>query len=244
LAATITDLREVLVAWHASPCASGVGFSGRNYQPESTMNTIHQETGKLCKCGCGTIVSRNKYSFTRGHYSRVTGNRDAAKKTSEKLCEGYASGRIKHRGKLPIETLASIGEKNSARHKGKILRKTEVQEWEKEKLREMIAGNPLTAKGIENRMAKWWYLRNPENKTYRFKNLLEFVRSNHELFAKEDVQWRQKGLGLVCNATNGIASISPRKKNPKGSWKGWTWVSITEQCFNDNADLLDRVATL
>ena len=188
-------------------------------------------------------MSRKKYRFTRGHYSRVIGNRGVAQKISESLKEGFATGRIKHRGALPAETLARIGAENSARNKGKVMRKTEQQEWEKDKLREVIASNPLTAKGEENRMAKWWDLRSPDNRTFRVKNLLEFVRNNPELFAEEDVQWRAKGRSLVCKATGGLASLSPRKKNPKGSWKGWTWVSITERITNDGEDLLGRISS-
>lgn len=214
------------------------------FMTESKLNAIEGDSSpasRLCECGCGTVVSRKKYRFTRGHYSRVTGNRDAAKKTSEKLKEGFATGRIKHRGALPADVMARIGADNSTRNKGKVTRKTEQQEWEKEKLRAVMAANPLTAKGVENRLAKWWHLRSPDNKTYRFKNLLEFVRTNPELFDEEDIQWREKGkCHQVCKASIGLAILSPRKKNPKGTWKGWTWVSITEQIMNDREDLLGR----
>lgn len=124
-----------------------------------------------------------------------------------------------------------------------MLRKTEQQEWEKEKLRMVIASNPLTAKGVENRMAKWWHLRSPDNRTFRFKNLLQFVRENPALFDPEDVQWRPKGCHLVCKASNGLAILSPRQKNAKGTWKGWTWVSITEKITNDKEDLLGRISS-
>jgi hypothetical protein len=176
----------------------------------------------LCECGCGKVLGRRAKRFARGHHSRVENYEEANQKRAKTLKDGFAAGRIKHRGALPVEVHARIGAENSARSKGKI-------------------NHPTMGRGEINRMAKWWNLRSPDNRTFRFKNVSEFVRGNPALFDEDDIQWDAGKLG--CRATAGLASLSPRKKNPKGSWKGWTWVSITERITNDGEDLLGRISS-
>lgn len=109
------------------------------------------------------------------------------------------------------------------------------------KAAEAFAKNPVMKKGTGHINSKSWQIRSPRGRTYRFKNLREFIRKNAELFAPEDTEWRTKPDGdITCRAFTGIAGISIRLKNPRGSWKGWTWYSQAEKLHNDGRCLLGR----
>ena len=90
--------------------------------------------------------------------------------------------------------------------------------------------------GPNHHAGRIWRLRDPNNRTYQFKNLCEFVRNHPELFDPDDVIW---GDGKP-RAVSGLQSISARSKHAHCSWKGWTWFSQTERLHNSGNDLLDR----
>ena len=104
--------------------------------------------------------------------------------------------------------------------------------------------------GITNHGSRHGLIRSPRGLIYEFNNLAQFVRDNEKLFMPEDVVWiKPKNkigttLGnLKCRALSGLYSlINPR--TTKGSWKGWTVVSLHERRFNDGNDLLARNSTL
>jgi hypothetical protein len=109
------------------------------------------------------------------------------------------------------------------------------------KAAEAFANNPVMKKGTGHINSRSWQIRSPRGRTYRFKNLREFIRRNAELFAPEDAEWRTKPDGdSTCKAFTGIAGISIRLNNPRGSWKGWTWYSQVEKLHNDGRCLLGR----
>jgi hypothetical protein len=83
-------------------------------------------------------------------------------------------------------------------------------------------------------------LRSPDNRTFRVINVAHFVRENPDLFLPGDVEWKRRGDYWSCRAVVGLYSLSPRRKNPIGSWKGWTVVSLTETFHNQEEDLLER----
>jgi hypothetical protein len=85
-------------------------------------------------------------------------------------------------------------------------------------------------------------LRSPSNRKYKTLNICEFVRNNSSLFMPEDIEWKIRAYAVGsprCRASQGLQSVS-RRRNPKGSWKGWTLVSLTEEFYNQGEDLLDR----
>lgn len=106
---------------------------------------------------------------------------------------------------------------------------------------EAFARNPVMQKGTGHINGRTWQIRSPRGRTYRFKNLMEFIRQNSGLFDPQDTEWKTTPKGdLTCRAHTGIAGISIRLKNPRGSWKGWTWYSQAEKLFNGGACLLGR----
>ncbi len=99
------------------------------------------------------------------------------------------------------------------------------------------------ALGVSNKSAASWSLRDPNGKIFRFRNLYHFIRRHRDLFTAQDVENTPRKSGsrsVSCLAVRGLSSLSPRNKTPKGSWHGWTWVSIHERRFNDGMDLLAR----
>ena len=97
--------------------------------------------------------------------------------------------------------------------------------------------NPRCTAGTDNFAAKIWRLRSPANRVYEFRNLREFIRSNPELFTGGDADWVESKTQKWCRALNGLTSLAPRGKGEvRGSWKGWTWYSITERIFNDDTN--------
>lgn len=84
----------------------------------------------------------------------------------------------------------------------------------------------------ERAIAKLWLLKSPANRVYEFKNVGRFVRENEQLFSQEDLQIKTCPGGASYRvAENGLRMLRPTAtKKPKAtSWKGWTWLSITER---------------
>lgn len=170
-------------------------------------------------------------------------SRDRARLT---LKTRYASGELVH-SPLPEATRKRCAELFSQKYKGRILRKTPLADWEKQKIRqigeEFRKTDPRAQKGPKNQAARVWRLRSPVNKIYEFKNLKHFIRKHKSLFMPEDVEWHAKTkrkTDTTCKAHGGLSMLSPRRKQTAGSWKGWTWVSHIESIYNDKEDLLSR----
>ncbi len=90
--------------------------------------------------------------------------------------------------------------------------------------------------------SKHWLLKSDRNVFYEFDNLSQWVRDNSELFDPEDVQWKPSENS--CKATRGLSSLRPTRKKPEATWKGWTWVSITERlngCVSADVDVEEKI---
>ena len=159
-------------------------------------------------------------------------------KSAATLRAKYASGELT-RPVLSAELRAQIGRKVSEKLKGRATR----GEWTEEQRAHqshLARSNPVLVKGENNCKARMWRVRSPENVVYVFKNLQEFIRNNPHLFNEEDVIWKPNIKAMRCNASAGIEVISPRRKHPAGSWKGWTWHHTVERVLNQGRDLLER----
>lgn len=110
-------------------------------------------------------------------------------------------------------------------------------------LRGRAQAHPLTKKGPTNQMSLHAALRSPDNIVYEFRNLTDWVRTNPDLFHPDDVIWRRpdsrRGMPF-CRASKGLSALFNRSKHVRGSWKGWTVFSHTEQVTNQGEDLLER----
>lgn len=95
--------------------------------------------------------------------------------------------------------------------------------------------------GLQNHSAKNWRLRDPKGRTHSFKNLRYFINKNIKLFEElgtlPEAKTKEKQLHLLGA---GLGSLRPTRKNPKGSWHGWTAVIAWERRFWDAKDQLDR----
>jgi hypothetical protein len=80
----------------------------------------------------------------------------------------------------------------------------------------ILARSPRFQRGESHINAKDWILRAPDRRIYKFRNLLHFVRRNPKLFNPSDRATQRKAYG-------GLVALNPSRKNPHGSWKGWTW---------------------
>jgi hypothetical protein len=102
------------------------------------------------------------------------------------------------------------------------------------------------SKGCSHGRAKNWCLKSPDNATYTFKNVGHFVRTHAHLFHPDDtiIKYRKGTLMGHCNAINGLLSLSPRQKNPKGTWKGWRIDSQQERLFHEGKTLLEDISPL
>ena len=121
----------------------------------------------------------------------------------------------------------------------------EFKKSRKEKVRKALFGKEAkgkNARGVDHIHSKTWHLRDPSGVTHTFRNLSEFIRQHPHLFNKEAVVWKRYGKRQrwACNALAGLNSLSPNRKNPQGSWHGWTWNSATEVFYNQQQDLLNR----
>lgn len=140
--------------------------------------------------------------------------------------------RREHRDECEARRIAGMNksEKTAAQRRS-ALSMTEKQQATRNKM-------PKFTKNESHIAAKIWRLRDPNNRVHAFKNLANWIRLNPEMFLPEDIAWK----GNNCRAHSGISSLSPYKKEPAGSWKGWTWYSQTERIHNEGSDLLDRKA--
>jgi hypothetical protein len=84
---------------------------------------------------------------------------------------------------------------------------------------------PDLQKGEQYFAARIWNLKSPKGVSFCFRNLSHFVRKHPELFDPTDVCWvsRRADVCMHCRASLGLASLSPARRRPKGTWKGWTW---------------------
>lgn len=97
------------------------------------------------------------------------------------------------------------------------------------------AASPLAGKFETNVHAERWCLRTPDRgQIYEFTNLAHFIRNHSHLFNPDDLVINRFG---TCKAERGLAKLSPRRREVKGSWKGWQWVSTIERRVGNN-DLL------
>ena len=114
-----------------------------------------------------------------------------------------------------------------------------------EALRGCHRNDPRMQAGESHKSTKSWRLRSPKNVVYEFRNLRVFITAHSHLFEDVDVRWRPRpgtrGANIQgCPAFHGLTQLSPRRANPRETWKGWTWYSQAERTHNDGKDLLDR----
>lgn len=100
------------------------------------------------------------------------------------------------------------------------------------------------SKGPAHSRAKNWCVKSPDNKSYSFKNVGHFVRTHAHLFHPDDVilKYKKGTFKSHCNAIQGLLSLSPRQKSPKGTWKGWRIDSQQERLFHENKTLLEDIS--
>lgn len=161
-----------------------------------------------------------KHYYTRA--SRGLANLRSAKKPQE-FWKGWTlvsdDDELYDQECLPAPTIPYT--KNSPRHRDKLSK---------------IA----LSKGAKHHAAAHFEVRSPKNVVWRVQNIKCFVRTHPELFDPEDVIWKRTPSGCVyCKATGGFGSLRSRK-DPRGSWKGWTLVSDVEVYLNKGQDLLNR----
>ena len=78
--------------------------------------------------------------------------------------------------------------------------------------------------GLGHHSEKIWRFKDPRRISHSFKNLREFVRVNYHLFTDEEFSQKE-----YFNIYSGLCALSPRRKIVAGSYRGWTWNSITER---------------
>lgn len=104
------------------------------------------------------------------------------------------------------------------------LAKPEYQKLGTEKAKQ----SPKAGRFETNIKSKVWTVKDPNNKTHTFTNLLHFVRQNPHLFDPADTVWRKKKNGVEwCRASSGIGGLAS-KSNQAHQWKGWKLVSVTK----------------
>ena len=147
------------------------------------------------------------------------------------------------------EWLSKISEANKGRvisdeQRSKHSEKMKGHQWTPEVIESRAAPlrgrahvKPLTAKGPKHHAAITGILRSPDNVTYPFRNMAQFVRDHEMLFLSQDTEWDEKGK---CRAYKGLLGLTGKGNHVRGSWKGWTLVSYTETFYNAGDDLLDR----
>jgi hypothetical protein len=82
------------------------------------------------------------------------------------------------------------------------------------------AREALLKHGPNNKLALCWSLKSPVGKTYQFKNLGHFVRTNSHLFTAEQMRSTSSGKPAIQRA---LYALSPRRKNNKETIHGWRW---------------------
>lgn len=106
-----------------------------------------------------------------------------------------------------------------------------------------IKSDVLLKMGESHHSAKPWRVISPDNVKYEFRNVHHFVRSHAHLFHPDDLaqKFNTKGRDPCCNASRGIQSLSPRRKRPNGTWKGWRIDSQQERLFHEGKTLLEDI---
>jgi hypothetical protein len=220
-------------------------LTGKKHSPER----IAKASKAMKKVFADPSVRARLSSSLKAKYA--SGNRRAnppetRKKAGESISKGYADGSISRQCRMTPAALRRMGKKISRQNAGKVCRLTSNSPEEVAKFTAMTV---IARKTVPSMMplpshcsALPWRLRSPDNKVYEFRNLQHFVRENRHLFLPEDT-FPPEACGAEVqkwHAVGGLCGLSIRKKNPHGSWKGWTWHSQTERLKNQGEDLLDR----
>ncbi len=188
---------------------------------------------KPCACGCGEITLNR---FIHGHTMRgIKHGVNWCDAQRQGLKRAHREGKFKNAKPLDY---AAIAEKNRGRKRPDkacdATRAGVLQAWA-----DGAYDGTKSAAGPNNASAGIWRLRDPRRAVHEFRSVTFWVKNNERFFAPDDVQWHRDKRGhWKCRAVSGLQSLSPRKKHPSGSWKGWTWYSQTERLKNDGADLL------
>ena len=101
------------------------------------------------------------------------------------------------------------------------LHREKKAEWRKSARR-----NPKLRATTEHIAAKEWRLRAPGGEIHQFRNLKAFLRTHAELFAVEDVEWKEvpgRPGQAWCRAFHGLSRLRPSCVKWLSEWKGWTW---------------------
>jgi len=110
-----------------------------------------------------------------------------------------------------------------------------------EKVADSIKKGPTNIHSISGQ------LRDPCGRLWWFTNLTHFVRENPELFDECDWEERsylkKKPNAKRSRASHGLLQLFGNGKETRGSWKGWTAVSLTER-VTGLADPMDRDSAL
>jgi hypothetical protein len=136
--------------------------------------------------------------------------------------------------------------KASVKRNAKVLQQPEVRERARQALkdsplfaesikamRSAMAKSEKCQKGVKHHAGRKWHIRSPSNVSYHFVNLSEFIRNNSHLFHPDDIPRKAiRGIGML--------RPSDSRKRISGTWKGWTWISLTETYQNNSDDLLSR----
>jgi hypothetical protein len=223
---------------------------------------------KRTKSHCEKIRTRLKEEWASGKRSPSAKSIDAAKANAKRFwsdpdliaknIEGRKSKRFKEAhttGHLQMEEmrekcrqgkLQSEAFKSARKEAGKLLQSPEVRKrareaWNESPLaaetvktmREAMARSEKCQAGIKHHAGRMWHVRSPDNVTYHFLNLAEFIRQHPQLFDPADVPVKaMRGIGML--------RPTPTRKRISGTWKGWTWISLTEVFNNGGEDLLSR----
>lgn len=239
----------------------GKEFEGKHSWPSYKAATCSREClcKKFSKMNSGIVRSDEQKEKIRATLIRkgIKPPAIAIERSREALKNPEVRARMGRRTESRINQLKRLAEFNTGRkrapHEIEAVRAANSKsEKFKSHLVNMIKmGNeacrndPRFQPGIQNIFCRRWHLRSPTGKEYHFKNVRDFISNNPKLFDPEDVEWRErvilrKGVTYKKNYCRALSlmALRPSKisKRQMATWKGWTWISATE---NHN-DLLDR----
>jgi hypothetical protein len=125
------------------------------------------------------------------------------------------------------------GMKNSSLVRENLMRlhREKKAEWRASALR-----NPKLQATDQHIAAKQWVLRAPDGATHTFRNLKKWVRENPDLFAAEDVIWKEmngKANQAWCRAFQALGRLRPTSSKHLPEWQGWTWAG--DDCAAERA---------